>query len=71
MTFYRTLLLFAAVFLAHSQMTGYPPMYQTSYLSPQLPTTYGNNTCRLISVSGTGLANAAPDTALISIGVSA
>lgn len=63
MIFHKLLFLLAFICLTHSQMA-----YMTSVPSVN---TLLNNTCRLISVSGSGTANGVPDTAVITIGVSA
>ena len=60
MIFHNLLFILALTSLTFAQMSYYSP---TSSLS--------NNTCRLISVSGSGTSNGVPDTAVVTIGVSA
>ena len=60
MIFHNLLFILACVSLSQSQMT---------YLSSS--SGLSNNTCRLISVSGSGVSNGVPDTAVVTIGVSA
>jgi hypothetical protein len=59
MIFYRLLFAFTIVSIVTSQYASY---YSNSP---------SNNTCRIISVSGSGASNGIPDTAVVTIGVSA
>lgn len=58
MIFYQLFFVFVVFSVAYSQYASY-------YLNNN-----ANNTCRIISVSGSGASNGIPDTAVVTIGVS-